>query len=155
MTQAKRALITGITGQDGSYLAELLLDKGYEVHGVIRRTSTFNTDRIDHIYVDPHQADAKLFLHYGDLNDGTMLRRILEQVQPNEVYNLGAQSHVRVSFDSPEYTVDTVAMGALRLLEAIRDVWQSTARAAVRRLEKADMAVRQIPSTIVVIKPNL
>ncbi|MEL6325380.1 MAG: GDP-mannose 4,6-dehydratase [Cyanobacteria bacterium J06626_23] len=126
MTQTKRALITGITGQDGSYLAELLLEKGYEVHGIIRRTSTFNTDRIDHIYVDPHREDARLFLHYGDLNDGTMLRRILEQVQPNEVYNLGAQSHVRVSFDSPEYTVDTVAMGALRLLEAIRDYQQRT-----------------------------
>jgi len=126
MTQLKRALITGITGQDGSYLAELLLDKGYEVHGVIRRTSTFNTDRLDHIYVDPHQEEARLFLHYGDLNDGTMLRRILEQVQPAEVYNLGAQSHVRVSFDSPEYTVDTVAMGALRLLEAIRDYQQRT-----------------------------
>ncbi|MGB3789028.1 MAG: GDP-mannose 4,6-dehydratase [Phormidesmis sp.] len=126
MTQAKRALLTGITGQDGSYLAELLLDKGYEVHGIIRRTSTFNTDRIDHIYVDPHQEDAMLFLHYGDLNDGTMLRRIIEQVQPHEVYNLGAQSHVRVSFDSPEYTVDTVAMGALRLLEAIRDYQQRT-----------------------------
>ncbi|MGB3293731.1 MAG: GDP-mannose 4,6-dehydratase [Phormidesmis sp.] len=126
MTQSKRALITGITGQDGSYLAELLLDKGYEVHGIIRRTSTFNTDRIDHIYVDPHQEGAKIFLHYGDLNDGTMLRRILEQVMPQEVYNLGAQSHVRVSFDSPEYTVDTVAMGALRLLEAIRDYQQRT-----------------------------
>ncbi|MFK8181876.1 MAG: GDP-mannose 4,6-dehydratase [Phormidesmis sp.] len=126
MTQLKRALITGITGQDGSYLAELLLEKGYEVHGIIRRTSTFNTDRIDHIYQDPHAADAKLFLHYGDLNDGTMLRRILEQVEPTEVYNLGAQSHVRVSFDSPEYTVDTVAMGALRLLEAIRDYQQRT-----------------------------
>ena len=126
MTQAERALITGITGQDGSYLAELLLEKGYEVHGIIRRTSTFNTDRIDHVYVDPHQEDARLFLHYGDLNDGTMLRRILEQVQPSEVYNLGAQSHVRVSFDSPEYTVDTVAMGALRLLEAIRDYQQRT-----------------------------
>lgn len=126
MTQIKRALITGITGQDGSYLAELLLDKGYEVHGIIRRTSTFNTDRIDHIYVDPHSDDARLFLHYGDLNDGTMLRRILEQVQPSEVYNLGAQSHVRVSFDSPEYTVDTVAMGALRLMEAIRDYQQRT-----------------------------
>ncbi len=98
MTEAKRALITGITGQDGSYLSELLLEKGYEVHGIIRRTSTFNTDRIDHIYVDPHQPDAKLFLHYGDLTDGTTLRRILEQVQPVEVYNLGAQSHVRVSF---------------------------------------------------------
>ena len=126
MTQAKRALITGITGQDGSYLAELLLEKGYEVHGIIRRTSTFNTDRIDHMYVDPHSEDARLFLHYGDLNDGTMLRRILEEVQPNEVYNLGAQSHVRVSFDSPEYTVDTVAMGALRLMEAIRDYQQRT-----------------------------
>ena len=126
MTQLKRALITGITGQDGSYLAELLLEKGYEVHGIIRRTSTFNTDRIDHIYEDPHAEDARLFLHYGDLNDGTMLRRILEQVEPAEVYNLGAQSHVRVSFDSPEYTVDTVAMGALRLLEAIRDYQQRT-----------------------------
>ena len=126
MTQLKRALITGITGQDGSYLAELLLEKGYEVHGIIRRTSTFNTDRIDHIYVDPHQEGARIFLHYGDLNDGTMLRRILEQVQPHEVYNLGAQSHVRVSFDSPEYTVDTVAMGALRLLEAIRDYQHRT-----------------------------
>lgn len=126
MTQTKRALITGITGQDGSYLAELLLEKGYEVHGIIRRTSTFNTDRIDHIYVDPHKEGARIFLHYGDLNDGTMLRRILEQVQPDEVYNLGAQSHVRVSFDSPEYTVDTVAMGALRLMEAIRDYQQRT-----------------------------
>jgi GDPmannose 4,6-dehydratase len=126
MTQVKRALLTGITGQDGSYLAELLLEKGYEVHGIIRRTSTFNTDRIDHIYVDPHSQEARLFLHYGDLNDGTMLRRILEEVQPQEVYNLGAQSHVRVSFDSPEYTVDTVAMGALRLLEAIRDYQQRT-----------------------------
>lgn len=126
MTQVKRALLTGITGQDGSYLAELLLEKGYEVHGIIRRTSTFNTDRIDHIYVDPHNQEARLFLHYGDLNDGTMLRRILEEVQPQEVYNLGAQSHVRVSFDSPEYTVDTVAMGALRLLEAIRDYQQRT-----------------------------
>ncbi|MEO1399824.1 MAG: GDP-mannose 4,6-dehydratase [Cyanobacteria bacterium J06635_1] len=126
MTQTKRALLTGITGQDGSYLAELLLEKGYEVHGIIRRTSTFNTDRIDHIYIDPHSPEARLFLHYGDLNDGTMLRRILEEVKPQEVFNLGAQSHVRVSFDSPEYTVDTVAMGALRLLEAIRDYQQRT-----------------------------
>jgi GDPmannose 4,6-dehydratase len=121
MTAAKRALITGITGQDGSYLAELLLSKGYEVHGVIRRTSTFNTDRIDHLYQDPHTPGAKLFLHYGDLADGVTLRRLLELTKPHEVYNLGAQSHVRVSFDAPEYTVDTVAMGALRLLEAIRD----------------------------------
>jgi GDPmannose 4,6-dehydratase len=126
MTDSKRALITGITGQDGSYLTELLLEKGYEVHGIIRRTSTFNTDRLDHMYTDPHKEEARMFLHYGDLNDGTMLRRILEQVEPIEVYNLGAQSQVRVSFDSPEYTVDTVAMGALRLLEAIRDYQQRT-----------------------------
>jgi len=121
MTQRKRALITGITGQDGSYLSELLLDKGYDVHGIIRRTSTFNTDRIDHLYQDPHEPAAQLFLHYGDLTDGVTLRRILEEVRPREIYNLGAQSHVRVSFDSPEYTVDSVAMGTLRLLEAIRD----------------------------------
>jgi GDPmannose 4,6-dehydratase len=121
MTQRKCALITGITGQDGSYLSELLLEKGYEVHGIIRRTSTFNTDRIDHIYEDPHKETAKLFLHYGDLTDGTTLRRILEEVKPVEIYNLGAQSHVRVSFDVPEYTVDSVGMGTLRLLEAIRD----------------------------------
>ncbi len=126
MTQRKRALITGITGQDGSYLSELLLEKGYEVHGIIRRSSSFNTDRIDHIYVDPHSDDAKLFLHYGDLTDGTTLRRILEEVQPVEVYNLGAQSHVRVSFDSPEYTVDAVGMGVLRLLEAVRDYQRRT-----------------------------
>ncbi|MCW6038284.1 GDP-mannose 4,6-dehydratase [Spirulina subsalsa FACHB-351] len=126
MTQTKRALITGITGQDGSYLSELLLEKGYQVHGIIRRTSTFNTDRIDHIYVDPHNEQARLFLHYGDLTDGTTLRRILEEVEPHEVYNLGAQSHVRVSFDAPEYTVDTVGMGTLRLLEAVRDYQQRT-----------------------------
>ena len=121
MTQRKRALITGITGQDGSYLSEFLLDKDYDVHGIIRRTSTFNTDRIDHLYQDPHEPAAKLFLHYGDLTDGVTLRRILEEVRPKEIYNLGAQSHVRVSFDTPEYTVDSVAMGTLRLLEAIRD----------------------------------
>ncbi|NEP81352.1 MAG: GDP-mannose 4,6-dehydratase [Okeania sp. SIO3B3] len=121
MTEKKRALITGITGQDGSYLSELLLEKGYEVHGIIRRSSSFNTNRIDHIYQDPHNPNVSLFLHYGDLTDGTTIRRILEEVRPVEIYNLGAQSHVRVSFDSPEYTVDTVAMGALRLLEAIRD----------------------------------
>ena len=126
MTQIKKALITGITGQDGSYLSELLLSKGYEVHGIIRRTSTFNTDRIDHMYVDPHSPEAKLYLHYGDLTDGTTLRRILEEVQPVEIYNLGAQSHVRVSFDSPEYTVDAVGMGVLRLLEAIRDYQRRT-----------------------------
>jgi len=124
MKNTKRALITGITGQDGSYLSELLLEKGYEVHGIIRRTSTFNTDRIDHIYQDPHQSEAKLFLHYGDLTDGTTLGRLIEQIKPSEIYNLGAQSHVRVSFDSPEYTVDTVGMGTLRLLEAVRDYQQ-------------------------------
>ncbi len=126
MTQKKRALITGITGQDGSYLTELLLEQGYEVHGIIRRTSTFNTDRIDHMYEDPHNEGARLFLHYGDLTDGTTLRRILEEVKPQEIYNLGAQSHVRVSFDSPEYTVDSVGVGTLRLLEAIRDYQQRT-----------------------------
>ncbi|MEM9923513.1 MAG: GDP-mannose 4,6-dehydratase [Cyanobacteria bacterium P01_D01_bin.50] len=126
MTQQKRALITGITGQDGSYLSEFLLEQGYEVHGIIRRTSTFNTDRIDHIYEDPHREGVKLFLHYGDLTDGTTLRRILEEVQPVEIYNLGAQSHVRVSFDSPEYTVDAVGMGTLRILEAIRDYQRRT-----------------------------
>ncbi|NEO20202.1 MULTISPECIES: GDP-mannose 4,6-dehydratase [unclassified Moorena] len=124
MTDIKRALITGITGQDGSYLAELLLEKGYEVHGIIRRTSTFNTDRIDHIYQDPHNPQTRLFLHYGDLTDGLTLQRILEDVQPIEVYNLGAQSHVRVSFDSPEYTVDATGMGTLRLLEAVRHYQQ-------------------------------
>ncbi|MGE5656814.1 MAG: GDP-mannose 4,6-dehydratase [Actinomycetota bacterium] len=126
MTECKRALITGITGQDGSYLSEFLLENGYEVHGIIRRSSTFNTDRIDHIYVDPHNEAAKLYLHYGDLTDGTTLRRILEEVQPVEIYNLGAQSHVRVSFDSPEYTVDAVGLGTLRLLEAIRDYQHRT-----------------------------
>lgn len=126
MTQTKRALITGITGQDGSYLSEFLLAQGYEVHGIIRRTSTFNTDRIDHIYEDPHKEGVQMFLHYGDLTDGTTLRRILEEVKPVEIYNLGSQSHVRVSFDSPEYTVDSVGMGTLRLLEAIRDYQHRT-----------------------------
>ncbi|WP_017653192.1 GDP-mannose 4,6-dehydratase [Fortiea contorta] len=126
MTQQKRALITGITGQDGSYLSEFLLEQGYEVHGIIRRTSTFNTDRIDHVYEDPHKQGVRLFLHYGDLTDGTTLRRIIEEIKPTEIYNLGAQSHVRVSFDSPEYTVDAVGMGTLRLLEAIRDYQRRT-----------------------------
>jgi len=117
----KKALITGITGQDGSYLTRFLCAKEYEVHGIIRRTSTFNTDRIDDIYLDPHEAGSRLFLHYGDLTDGTSLRRILEKIAPDEIYNLGAQSHVRVSFDQPEYTADTVATGTLRLLEAVRD----------------------------------
>ena len=116
----KRALITGITGQDGSYLAELLLEKGYEVHGIKRRVSQFNTQRIDHIYQDPHLATRNLHLHYGDLADGSNLTRILQEVQPDEVYNLGAQSHVAVSFESPEYTADVDGLGTLRLLEAIR-----------------------------------
>ncbi|WP_237067318.1 GDP-mannose 4,6-dehydratase [Microbulbifer guangxiensis] len=116
----KVALITGITGQDGSYLAEFLLDKGYEVHGIKRRASSFNTDRIDHIYQDPHEDNPHLKLHYGDLTDTSNLTRILQEVQPDEVYNLGAQSHVAVSFEAPEYTADVDAMGTLRLLEAIR-----------------------------------
>ncbi len=116
----KRALITGITGQDGSYLAELLLAKGYEVHGIVRRSSSFNTERIDHLYVDPHDRNARLFLHYGDLNDASSLQTILGSVLPTEVYNLAAQSHVRVSFDIPEYTGEITALGTVRLLEAIR-----------------------------------
>ena len=116
----KKALITGITGQDGAYLAELLLAKGYEVHGIKRRASSFNTDRIDHLYQDPHESERKLVLHYGDLTDATNLIRILQQVQPDEIYNLGAQSHVQVSFETPEYTANSDAMGTLRLLEAIR-----------------------------------
>jgi GDPmannose 4,6-dehydratase len=116
----KRALITGITGQDGSYLAELLLKKGYEVHGLIRRASTFNTARVDHLYIDPHDPEAKLFLHYGDLSDGARLVTLLAQIKPDEVYNLAAQSHVRVSFDEPEHTADTTGVGTIRLLEAVR-----------------------------------
>jgi len=117
---SKRALITGITGQDGSYLAELLLEKGYEVHGLIRRASTFNTSRIDHLYQDPHDEAARLFLHYGDLTDGSRLVTLLEKIQPQEVYNLAAQSHVRVSFDEPEFTGITTGLGTTRLLEAVR-----------------------------------
>ena len=116
----KRALITGITGQDGSYLAELLLSKGYEVHGMIRRASTFNTARIDHLYTDPHSPDTRLFLHYGDLSDGARLVTLLAEVAPDEVYNLAAKSHVRVSFDEPEHTTDTTGTGTIRLLEAVR-----------------------------------
>jgi len=116
----KRALITGITGQDGSYLAEFLLEKGYEVHGIKRRSSLFNTQRIDHIYQDPHVENSQFKLHYGDLSDTSNLTRILRDIEPDEVYNLGAQSHVAVSFESPEYTADVDAIGTLRLLEAIR-----------------------------------
>ncbi len=116
----KKALITGITGQDGAYLGEFLLDKGYEVHGIKRRTSLFNTDRIDHLYQDPHTADARFILHYGDMTDSSSLVRVIQQVRPDEIYNLAAQSHVAVSFEEPEYTADSDALGALRLLEAIR-----------------------------------
>lgn len=117
----KRAFITGITGQDGSYLTELLLDKGYEVHGMIRRSSSFNTQRIDHLYQDPHLIGRRLFLHYGDLTDAVRLAKMMYEIKPDEVYHLGAQSHVRVSFDIPEYTADVVALGTIRLLEALRE----------------------------------
>lgn len=117
----KKALITGITGQDGSYLAELLLEKGYEVHGIIRRSSSFNTGRIEHLYQDFHVNDARVFLHYGDLSDSSALSRLLERIQPDEIYNLAAQSHVRVSFDIPEYTADVVALGTIRILDAIKE----------------------------------
>ena len=116
----KKALVTGITGQDGSYLAELLLNKGYEVHGLVRRASTFNTSRIDHLYVDPHSPDARLFLHYGDMSDGSRLVTLVDQIRPDEIYNLAAQSHVRVSFDEPEFTGNTAGLGSCRLLEAVR-----------------------------------
>ncbi|HZZ83556.1 MAG TPA: GDP-mannose 4,6-dehydratase [Anaeromyxobacteraceae bacterium] len=124
----KKALITGITGQDGSYLAELLLEKGYEVHGMIRRSSSFNTERIDHLYVDPHTAGARLFLHYGDLDDASSLNILLKKLRPDEIYNLGAQSHVRVSFDVPEYTGQTTGIGVTRLLEAVRELGLSGTR---------------------------
>ena len=120
MKNKKVALITGITGQDGSYLADFLLKKDYEVHGIKRRSSSFNTERIDHLYQDPQNTDRKLFLHYGDLSDSMSLVRIIQQIEPDEIYNLGAQSHVAVSFESPEYTADTVGLGALRILDAIR-----------------------------------
>ena len=118
----KRALLTGITGQDGSYLAELLLEKGYEVHGIVRRSSSFNTDRIEHLYQDPHEVNRRLILHYGDLNDASSLNRVLRMVGPDEIYNLGAQSHVKVSFDTPEYTGEVTGLGSTRLLEAIREL---------------------------------
>jgi GDPmannose 4,6-dehydratase len=123
-----RALITGITGQDGSYLTELLLGKGYEVHGIIRRASSFNTSRIDHLYADPHDRGVRLHLHYGDLTDGGGLRRLINAVAPDEIYHLGAQSHVRVSFDEPEFTADVVGIGTLRILEAVRDFEQTKGR---------------------------
>jgi len=132
----KKALITGITGQDGSYLAELLLSKGYEVHGIIRRSSTFSTSRIDHIYVDPHEPAARLFLHYGDLSDSTQLTNLIYSVRPDEIYNLGAQSHVRVSFDTAEYTGDVVGLGTTRLLETVR---QSGIRARFYQASSSEM----------------
>lgn len=140
----KKALITGITGQDGSYLAELLLEKGYEVHGIIRRSSSFNTGRIEQIYQDPHVKDRVLFLHYGDLSDSSNLNRILEQVKPDEIYNLGAQSHVKVSFELPEYTGDVDGLGALRLLDAVRE---SGLRVRVYQAGSSEMfgKVQEIP----------
>ncbi|MDA0219101.1 MAG: GDP-mannose 4,6-dehydratase [Proteobacteria bacterium] len=126
--EVRRALVTGITGQDGSYLAELLLAKGYHVHGIVRRASLFNTERIDHLYRDPHESGARLFGHYGDLTDASSLARLIEEIKPDEIYNLGAQSHVRVGFDVPEYTNDVVAMGTLRLLDAVRDHTLRTGR---------------------------
>jgi GDPmannose 4,6-dehydratase len=142
----KRALITGITGQDGSYLAELLIAKGYEVHGIMRRASTFNTGRIDGIYQDPHEKDRRLILHYGDLNDASSLNRILRVVNPNEIYNLGAQSHVKVSFDTPEYTGEITGLGATRLLEAIREM---QSRPRIYQASSSEMfgQVRETPQT--------
>jgi len=140
----KKALITGITGQDGSYLAELLLGKGYEVHGIIRRSSSFNTERIDHLYKDPHEPGGRLFLHYGDLTDGAGLRQILADTQPDEIYNLGAQSHVRVSFDQPVYTAQVDAVGTVRLLQAIHDA-RPTARFYQASSSEMFGNVREIP----------
>src|ERR671932_1907108 len=121
-----RALVTGITGQDGSYLAEQLLERGYEVHGLVRRSSSFNTDRIDHLYRDPHEEQARLFLHHADLTEPSRLVKLVYEIQPDEVYHLGAQSHVRVSFDTPEYTSDAVGLGTVRLLEAISETGVKT-----------------------------
>src|SRR5213078_4152122 len=142
----KKALITGITGQDGSYLAELLLSKGYEVHGIIRRASTFNTGRLDDIYADPHLGKSRLFLHYGDLSDASALARLIGKIQPQEIYNLAAQSHVRVSFDSPEYTADITATGTVRLLEAIREVGLQPRFYQASSSEMYGM-VREVPQT--------
>jgi len=128
MTTMKKALITGITGQDGSYLAELLLKKGYEVHGIMRRASTFNTGRVDHIFQDPHVESARFHLHFGDLADGNTIRKLIYKIQPDEIYNLGAQSHVRVSFDIPEYTGNVTGLGVLRMLEAIKDYEEHTGK---------------------------
>ena len=144
----RKALITGITGQDGAYLAEFLLDKGYEVHGIKRRASSFNTNRIDHLYQDPHEKGRRLFLHYGDLTDATNLIRIVQEVQPDELYNLGAQSHVAVSFETPEYTANADALGALRLLEAIR-ILELQKRTRFYQASTSEMygSVRETPQT--------
>jgi GDPmannose 4,6-dehydratase len=148
MTMKKRALITGVTGQDGAYLSELLLNKGYEVHGIKRRASSFNTDRIDHLYQDPHETDRRFILHYGDLTDATNLIRIVQDVQPDEIYNLGAQSHVAVSFESPEYTANSDAMGTLRLLEAIRILgMEKTARFYQASTSELYGKVQETPQT--------
>ena len=146
MSKAKTALITGITGQDGSYLAELLLEKGYQVHGIKRRASSFNTSRIDHLYQDPHEGDPRLVLHYGDLTDSTNLIRIIQQVQPDEIYNLGAQSHVAVSFESPEYTANSDALGTLRILEAVR-ILGLTAKTRIYQASTSELygLVQEIP----------
>lgn len=143
----KKALITGITGQDGSYLTEFLLDKGYEVHGIIRRASNFNTARIDHLFKDPHEKDIKLFLHHGDMTDSSNLNRILEKVQPDEVYNLAAQSHVQVSFEVPEYTADVDAVGTLRFLDAIKEVGLSKARFYQASTSELYGKVQEVPQS--------
>lgn len=139
MNQKKVALITGVTGQDGSYLAELLLEKGYEVHGIKRRASLFNTDRVDHLYQDPHVANKNFYLHYGDLTDTSNLVRLIQHTQPDEIYNLGAQSHVAVSFDAPEYTADVDAIGTLRILEAIRILGLTKKLVFIKRLLQSCM----------------
>jgi GDPmannose 4,6-dehydratase len=138
-SRPRRALITGITGQDGSFLAEFLLDRGYDVHGIVRRASTFNTERLDSIYADPHNQGVKLTLYYGDITDGATLRRTLERAAPDEIYNLASQSHVRVSFDQAEYTADSVATGTLRLLEAVRDYSQAGAKVRVYQAGSSEM----------------
>lgn len=137
MTKSKIALITGVTGQDGSYLAEFLLEKGYVVHGIKRRASSFNTQRVDHIYQDPHVENSNFVLHYGDLSDSSNLTRIIQEVQPDEVYNLAAQSHVAVSFESPEYTADVDALGTLRILEAIRLLGMEKRRSFIRHRRRS------------------
>lgn len=146
-TPRRRALITGVTGQDGSYLAELLLAKGYEVHGLKRRSSSFNTDRVDHLYQDPHEADVRFRLHYGDLTDSTNLIRIVQEVQPDEIYNLAAQSHVAVSFETPEYTANADAVGALRLLEALRILGLTETRFYQASTSELYGAVRETPQS--------